>query len=157
MSVRCSARTASTSPTSRSAAAMLRSRPANRWKLWPWLRLTNWSPNPYSRNCARIPRSSSLGPSSSSSSIRLQNRLPEQLRRHVGKIRPPVAPHVAFLRRNEAVLDLRVVERLMKALGRREERVGLAAGDVEQFQLLVRRCRIGEERRYSLPRISAPV
>src|ERR1041384_284694 len=82
--------------------------------------------------------------------------LTEQLRRHIGEVIAPVAPHVAFFGRREDVLDLGLIERIVETLRTGEDRIGLAAGDVEELQLLVGGSGIGEEILICVLRISAP-
>src|SRR5436305_8684030 len=56
----------------------------------------------------------------------------EELRREVGQIVPPVAPHVAFFRWRERVFDLMLFHDTMQRFGGWEQAVRFAARDVEE-------------------------
>src|SRR5271157_6434624 len=80
---------------------------------------------------------------------------PEELRREIRQVIPPIAPHVALLRRREPVLDLMLLKRIVQGLRTRKQAVLLPAGDVEQSQFPVRRSRVREEILECLLRVSA--
>src|SRR4029450_10587327 len=63
--------------------------------------------------------------------------LAEQPRRKIDQIVPPVRPHVSAFALVEGVRDLALVEQLVEALVRCEQRVLVPAVDVELLQLFV--------------------